>query len=62
MEIFCAVICACFILLWLRIRGIEAQAERDARYFEWWMRSMENRKEDREWFEPADKSEDTNGN
>lgn len=47
------------IILWLRIRGIEAQAERDSRYFEFWMRSMENRKQDREWLEPVeDESEE----
>ena len=56
-PLFIAAFVVFAILIWLRVRGIEAQADRDSRYFEWWMRSMENRKQDREWLEPVEDDE-----
>lgn len=42
------VVAAIFLALYLRaeILDLRAQQEKDSSYFEWWLRSMEARKED----------------
>lgn len=50
-EVFTAAAFVALIWLFLKVTSVEDRAERDARYFEWWMRSMENRKQDKEEME-----------
>lgn len=39
--------CCLLVCLWLRIRDLQHEIDCDHRYFEWWMRSLEARKEDK---------------
>lgn len=38
----------CIVALWLRIRALENQLDNDYRHLEWWLKSQENRKADKE--------------
>jgi hypothetical protein len=42
------------LFIWWRLKDVEYQAGKDADYFEWWMRSMENRKQDKDVYELED--------
>lgn len=58
MDILYLAFAFAIMYLWHRLRQLEKKTEREASYAEWWLRSMENRKQDREYLEPADEIED----
>lgn len=47
MEVVLAILCCVIGFLWMRIRAMQWEREADYRYFQWWMSSLENRKQDR---------------
>lgn len=56
MEVLFAVAIASVVPLWLRIRELEWQLKNHEDYFSWWLRSMEERKEDKESVKRMDDS------
>lgn len=51
MEILISALTVAIFFLWLRVRDLEGDARRDYAFLEWWMRSMEERKADKEVWE-----------
>lgn len=49
MEVFIiSVLCCAIMALWLRIRELEYQIDNDNKYLEWYLRSLEERKADKD--------------
>lgn len=48
MEAVVLVMAFALVVLWWRVIELERIVDRDARYHEWWLRSMEERKVDKE--------------
>ena len=49
-----AVLCCLVVYQWLRIRSLSADQDKDYRYFQWWMASIEERKADKPDLSSAD--------
>ena len=58
MDILYLAFAFAIMILWHRLRQLEKKTEREASYAEWWLRSMENRKQDREWMKHPDETGD----
>lgn len=51
------ILCCTITFLWLRLLALERQRENDCKYFDYWMRSLEQRKEDKPDLSNADYEE-----